>query len=160
MLITGLSNSPYINNGSLSSNAHVQTQALQSNANPDSVTLSPEAKTELEKLAAFPGWAGEYLPKVNVRPSGVGSQTIGYSEWETRFKDAHQNELNEYNSKFKDYYEETKAEHGIVTRDDYYTKVIAAADGNPAFKQSFENKVSGDPRMLQLMTVLGIKQPG
>ncbi len=160
MQITGLSNNPSIYNRSLSTNANVQTQAPSPNTNQDSVTLSPEVKTELEKLAAYPGWAGDYLPQVNVRPSGVGSHTIGYSEWETGFKDVHQNELSEYNSKFKDYYEETKAEQGIVTSDDYYTKVIAAADGNPAFKQSFENKVSGDPRMLQLMSILGIKQAG
>ncbi len=160
MQITGLSDNPYIQNRSVSIGAGVTSQSPPSNTSQDRVTLSPEAKAEFEKLAAYPGWAGEYLPKVNVLSGEVGSHTKGYAAWEANFRDAHQNELSEYNSKFKDYYQETKAEHGIATNDDHYTQVIAANDGNPAFKQTFENKVAGDPRMLELMSILGIKQPG
>lgn len=160
MQITGLSNNPYIQNRSVSTGAGVQPPVPPSNNSQDSVTLSPEAKAEFEKLAAYPGWAGEYLPKVNVLSGEVGSHTKGYAAWESSFRDAHQNELSEYNSRFKDYYQETKAEHGIATNDDHYSQVIAANDRNPAFKHAFENKVAGDPRMLELMSILGIKQPG
>ncbi len=160
MQITGLSNNSYIQNRSVSTGVGVPPQTPQSNTNQDSVTLSPEAKAEFEKLAAYPGWAGEYLPKVNVLSGEVGSHTKGYAAWESSFRDAHKIELSEYTSKFNEYYEETKAEHGLATNDDHYTQVIAANDGNPAFKQTFENKVAGDPRMLELMSILGIKQPG
>ena len=159
MLITGLSNNNYPENRNLHNSTTVQNKLSLSGIDQDSVTLSPEAREEFEKLAAYPGWAGEYLPKVNVLNNPDAHKT-GYSAWATSFRDTHRSELNEYNSKFRDYYQEAKTEHGIVTKDDHYTQVIAAKDENPAFKQTFESKISRDPRMLELMNILGIKQPG
>ena len=159
MLIAGLTNNPYLENQKHATAVALPNPESLSSGSQDSVTLSPEAKAAFEKLAAYPAWAGQYLPKVNVL-NNADSHKTGYAAWEAGFRGTYKNELNEYNNKFKDYYEQTKAELGITTRDDYYSQVIAPENGNLNFKQTFESKVAGDPRMLQLMKTLGIQQPG
>ena len=123
----------------------------------DKLSLSPEAMKGLEKLAAYPGWAGDYLPQVNVL-NNPDANKIGYAAWEMEYRDTHKSELQEYERTFTRFYEETKIEHGILTADDHYEKVISAEDGNLAFQQTFESKLRGDPRMLELMGILGVKQ--
>lgn len=124
----------------------------------DKVTLSPEAQKEFEKLAAYPSSIGEYLPKVNTL-NNTDAHKIGYATWETSFRDSYKLELKEYGDKFNAYYNQTKAEFGIHNAYEHYEKVIKPEGNNPAFQHAFEDKLRSDPRMLQLMNVLGIKQP-
>lgn len=123
-----------------------------------SVTLSPEAIAEFEKLAAYTEQAGEYLPKVTVLNNSE-SHKIGYSAWAESFRDTYKNELSEYSDKFRAYYEETKIDHDILTDDDHYEKVLRLKGGNVYFQKDFEDRLKSDPRMLELMSVLGINSP-
>lgn len=122
------------------------------------VTLSPEAMVEFEKLAMYTEQTGEYLPIVTVL-NNSDSHKVGYGAWAEDFQDTYKNELSEYGDKFKGYYEETKIDHEIFTADDHYEKVISLKGGNAEFQQAFEDKMKSDPRMLELMGVLGIMKP-
>tara|TARA_R110002110_G_scaffold33533_1_gene114725 strand:- start:44097 stop:44549 length:453 start_codon:yes stop_codon:yes gene_type:complete len=133
-----------------------QSSVNSKNNQPVNVTISPEAMKEFEKLAVYPGWAGNYLPQVNVL-NNPDSHKVGYAAWESEFRSQHSDELAEYGNKFKSYYEETKAELKITSAEDYYEKVINNEEKNTSFQQSFEQKLANDPRMLVLMSTLNIK---
>ena len=157
MQISGISNNQY---GRITTETTQQqsTSAASPQNNQDTVTLSPEAMKEFKKLAMYAGKAGDYLPKVNVL-NNPDSHKIGYAAWEMNFRETYRAELDEYGDKFNAYYEETKAEFDIVTADDHYEKVVSVEGFNPAFQQTFEDKLRDDPRMLSLMNILGIKPP-
>ena len=122
------------------------------------VRISPEAMAELEKMAMYTEQTAEYLPKVTVL-NNSDSHKIGYGAWAESFQNTYKNELSEYGDKFKGFYEETKIDHAIFTADDHYEKVISLKGGNTEFQKGFEDKLKGDPRMLELMGILGIKKP-
>lgn len=124
----------------------------------DSISISPEATKEFKKLAMYTEQASEFLPKVNVL-NNADAHNVGYSAWAEDFQSQHKSELEEYNGKFKEYYAATKIEHGIQNADDHYEKVLSLKEGNTEFQQDFENKLSTDPRMIELMDILGIKKP-
>jgi hypothetical protein len=159
MQISGISNNLL---GPINTSVHSQSkQSINTggaSTSDSSVTLSPEAMAEFEKLAAYTEQAGEYLPKVTVL-NNSDSHKIGYSAWAESFQDTYKNELSEYGDKFKEYYEETKIDHGIFTENDHYEKVLSLKGGNIEFQQSFEDKLKGDTKMLELMSILGIKPP-
>lgn len=124
----------------------------------DRVTLSPEATKELEKLAAYSGKASTYLPgATNLNNPNLFKP--GYASQLANFENQHRAELNEYQGKFKDYYNQTKLDFGIHTNEQHYQRVTHARDNNPDFQRAFEDKLRGDPRMLELMGKLGVKQP-
>ena len=159
MQISGISNNFYtpINN-SASSQSKQSVSIGNGSTHESSVTLSPEAMAEFEKLAAYTEQAGEYLPKVTVL-NNSDAHKVGYTAWAEDFQNTYKNELSEYSDKFKSYYEETKVDHGIFTVDDHYEKVLSLKGGNTEFQHTFEEKLKSDPRMLELMSILGIKQP-
>lgn len=111
MLIAGLPNTPYLENHRRFPGTAEQNPVQLSSSSMDTVTLSPEAKAAFEKLAAYPAWAGKYLPKVNVL-NNADSRKTGYAAWEAGFRDTYKNALSEYDSKFNNYYEQTRAEQG------------------------------------------------
>lgn len=160
MQINGFTNSTYFNfeTNRQQNEPTTQIQHRTAKRQHDQVTLSTDTATKLEKFAAYPGWAGKYIAKVNVL-NNPDSQKVGYAAWESDFRAAHHHELKEYNSKFKAHYEQAKIEHNINTRDEYYTQVIAASDDNTTFRDSVESKIRGDTRMLELMSILGIRPP-
>jgi hypothetical protein len=159
MQISGVFNNFYeAANPSATSQSRQSVDTETISSREDEVTLSPEAMKEFEKLAMYTEQTGAYLPKVSVL-NNSDSHKIGYGAWAEAFQDTYKNELSEYGGKFKTYYEETKVEHGILTADDHYEKVISLKGGNIEFQQDFEDKLSGDPRMLELMDMLGIKKP-
>ncbi len=159
MQISGISNSIY--QTTKASNLSQPTQpnsTTNTSSRESSVTLSPEAKAELEKMAMYTRQTADYLPKVTVL-NNPHSQAIGYAAWAEDFQSRYSNELNEYGKKFKDYYEEAKVDHGILTADDHYEKVLKLKGKNTEFQQAFEDKLNSDPRMLELMDILGIDKP-
>ncbi len=160
MQIPGASNSLYGAASSSTKNEFLPSdKPNEPMRSQDEVTLSPEARKAFEKLAMYSGQAGKYLPKVNVL-NNADSHKIGYPAWASDFRNTYKTQLNEYSSKFHDYYNDTKAEHGIETASDHYEKVIQAEKGDDfTFQQSFEDKLKSDPRMLELMDILGIKKP-
>jgi|GEM_PF-3844252 len=159
MQISGISNNHY---EPINTSASSRSKQLNNTGNvptrESSVTLSPEAMAEFEKLAMCTEQAGAFLPKVTVL-NNPDSHKIGYAAWAEGFQNTFKNELSEYGDKFKGYYEETKIDHGIFTIEDHYEKVLSLKGGNVEFQQAFEDKLKNDPRMLELMSILGIKQP-
>lgn len=159
MQISGIYNNHYSQ-----TNTHASSQSKQSIntesmlARESSVTLSAEAMAEFEKLAMYTEQTGEYLPKVTII-NNSDSHKIGYGAWAEDFQNTYKNELSEYGDKFKGYYEKTKIDHGIFTADDHYEEVLSLKGGNTEFQQAFEDKLKGDPRMLELMSILGINRP-
>lgn len=65
----------------------------------------------------------------------------------------------EYGSIKNQYYQESLAEHGIVTPEDWSLKVRNAPDENQALRITLREKMLNDPRALELMSLLGIKKP-
>lgn len=159
MQISGVSNN-FFNaiNHSVTSQPNQSVKTGNVPARELETTLSPEARKEFEKLGMYTEQTGEYLPKVNIL-NNSDSHKVGYWAWAEGFQNTYRNELSEYGDKFKAYYEETKIEHGILTADDHYEKVISLKGGNVEFQQAFEDKLSSDTRMLELMEILGIQKP-
>tara|TARA_E500000318_G_scaffold49001_3_gene46062 strand:- start:1909 stop:2295 length:387 start_codon:yes stop_codon:yes gene_type:complete len=89
--------------------------------------------TGVEAHAMYPGWVGEYLPKVNVLNNPDSTQ-VGYFAWESSFRWEHKQELEEDGGKLKQIYAEASTEN--------------------EFKQAIDN----DPRMLDLMEILEIRR--
>lgn len=65
----------------------------------------------------------------------------------------------EYGSIKNRYYQESLAEQGIVTSEDWDLKVRKAPDENQALRFSIMEKMLNDPRALELMSLLGVKKP-
>lgn len=65
----------------------------------------------------------------------------------------------EYGSIKNRYYQESLAEQGIVTSEDWDLKVRNAADENQTLRLSLREKMLNDPRALELMSLLGVKKP-
>lgn len=70
-----------------------------------------------------------------------------------------QNLYSEYGAIKNKYYQESLAEHGIVTPADWESKVKSAPDENQALRQTMKEKMLNDPRALELMSLLGVKKP-
>lgn len=73
------------------------------------------------------------------------------------FCSKYKNELAEYGEKLNNYYAEAMEEQG-VNQSNYYEKVLHAEGDNESLHQSFKEKILTDPRILELMDVLGIKR--
>lgn len=159
MPIFGISNHPRgLENISVPSQSNQAIASNNASSREPSVTISPEAKAEFEKLAAYTAQTGKYLPKATVL-NNSDSHKIGYAAWAEDFQNTYRNELKEYREKFHRLYEENKIEHGIHTADQHYEKVLSLKGGNTEFQQDFEDKLKRDPRMLELMNLLGITAP-
>lgn len=65
----------------------------------------------------------------------------------------------EYGSIKNRYFQESLAEQGIVTAEDWDMKVRNAPDENQALRLSLREKMLNDPRALELMSLLGVKKP-
>lgn len=77
---------------------------------------------------------------------------------EAHFKQ-NQDLYNEYGSIKNRYYQESLAEHGIVTSEDWDLKARNAPDENQALRLSMMEKMLNDPRAQELMSLLGVKKP-
>lgn len=75
------------------------------------------------------------------------------NEFCSKYKD----ELAEYGEKLNNYYAAAKEEQGITQRN-YNAKVLQAEGDNESLHQSFKEKLLTDPRILELMDILGIER--
>jgi hypothetical protein len=112
--------------------ANLHTEPGKTRASESEKAFS-DLVTGLEAHAMYPGWVGEYLPKVNVL-NNPDSIRVGYFAWESSFRWEHRQELEEYGGKLKQFYAEAPTED--------------------EFKQAIDN----DPRMLDLMDILEIRR--
>ncbi|WP_193181811.1 hypothetical protein [Nisaea sediminum] len=104
------------------------------NKTSGSATSFSDLVQGLESHAMYPGWMGVYLPKVSVL-NNPDSTKVGYAAWEQSFRSEHRNELSEYSGKLKQYFAEAST------------------------RTAFEQSVSTDARMLELMDNLEIRRP-
>ena len=122
----------------------------------EKVSISRQAQQPFEQLAAYPGWADDYIPKVNILSHNL-SQQSGHAAWEAQYRSDFSKELHDYNTLFNQHFTETKKDFDITDSEAFYKKVIQAGEEASAFQQRFENKIMNDPQMTTLMQKLGIK---
>lgn len=129
--------------------------------NSDKVTISAQGKALSEQTPegllrfALPSWFTDYVPKVNVLNNENSHQT-GYVAWADSYRDTYKNEMQEFGKIFNEAFESAKAEHGIITQDDMYEKVIKNPTFSETLRQAVDEKILAAPRGLELMNILGL----
>jgi len=166
MNISATSNSSLYNTGNFEAknrqNPHSQTSGLsfQNSSSSSKVTISKEAQElassspDMNKYA-LPPWFEDFQPKVYTLNSEDSYQQ-GHIAKEKEYINEFRSELKEYNKIFSENYQETKAEHGIVTQEDAYEKMIKDAHFSEGVRRSLEEKMRNNPRAAELMNTLGI----
>ena len=76
-----------------------------------------------------------------------------------KFRAKFRNELSEYYGLLSNYFREALKENGIdgTSQADYYEKVILDKDNSEKIHQSMQKRIENDPRVLELMGILGIQ---
>lgn len=146
----------------------------------------PDKDLPLEALS-FPSWFGDYYPdalavtpsinyeywemaaeltKDNHMSNEDRSQLRNYLQNDPRHQDKlaktefirqFKDEISEYTTSLRTYYREALQENGVNSHTDYYNKIVLNKENSEKVHQSMQKRIESDPRMHELMGILGIK---
>lgn len=136
---------------------------------------------------SLPSWFEPYIPEANRMPTEIDSDFFEYVEklrtsgvsseqlqlktkqyldnspshqaelQKSAFREQYSKELAEYGKALTGYFRQSLEEAGIESTGEYYEQVVLNAETSESVHQIMDNHLRNDPRVMELMTILGTR---